>query len=288
MPSNPIVVHTIAEFAAVRAKLGADIGFVPTMGALHQGHGQLVQAARQAHETVVVSIFVNPLQFSDLGECEDYEKYPRELDADVAFLASHGVDVVFAPSVEEMYPSFPPQLWVRTGRMGEILEGASRPGHFDGVATVVSQLFHIVRPHTAYFGQKDAQQVAIIQRLVADLHFPLTIATVPIVRAASGLAESSRNVRLSTSGKEQAIALSRAMDRIVADFPKVDLDAIKSDVASSPGVDLDYLVLVHAADLTEVSEQTLDPAQRYIALTAAWVEGIRLIDAVYLPTSDPS
>ena len=150
-----VVARTIGQLRAAVAELPGAVGLVPTMGALHDGHGQLVSLAAGENTSVVVSIFVNPLQFTDLGDCDDYRHYPRDLDSDVAFLESLEVDVVFAPTVEEMYPDGLPQVWVRAGEMGERLEGASRPGHFDGVTTVVAKLFHLVRPDRAYFGEKD-------------------------------------------------------------------------------------------------------------------------------------
>nr|WP_254868111.1 pantoate--beta-alanine ligase [Corynebacterium sp. Marseille-Q2823] len=200
------ILTTKSELRAFRAAASGTVGLVPTMGALHDGHASLLRRAREENDTVVCSVFVNPLQFTDLGDCEDYRAYPRDLDADAALLDSLGVDAVFAPSVEEMYPDGTPRVWVRTGEMGSVLEGASRPGHFDGVATVVSKLFNLVRPDHAYFGQKDAQQVAVIRRLVADLDLPLEIISAPIVRAADGVA-----VRLAAAEREQrgaAAALS--------------------------------------------------------------------------------
>ena len=172
------------------------IGLVPTMGALHSGHASLMKLARQENELLVASIFVNPLQFEALGDCDDYRNYPRDLDADLKLLEECGVDIVFAPSVSEMYPTGIPLVWVRTGAMGEKLEGASRPGHFDGVATVVSKLFNLVRPDRAYFGQKDAQQVAVIRRLVADLDIPVEIRAVPIIRGAEINASPPKNAKM--------------------------------------------------------------------------------------------
>lgn len=283
--SRPQVITTCAELTALRATLDGDIGFVPTMGALHQGHARLIQTARDNHPVVIVSIFANPLQFADLGDCDDYRNYPRDLDADVALLQQLDVDYVFAPSADEMYPHGTPDIWVRTGRMGEILEGASRPGHFDGVATVVGKLLHLVRPHRAYFGEKDAQQVAVIRRMVEDLNFPVEIATVPIVRSAAGLAESSRNLRLSDTGRNHALALSRTLQQAAEQYPVLDLAALRENLAQSPGITLDYLLVARAADLSEVTEFPLDTTQDYLVLTAAWVEGIRLIDALPLPAT---
>ncbi|MDK8788472.1 pantoate--beta-alanine ligase [Corynebacterium striatum] len=263
----------LVEFRAQQDGQRRSVGLVPTMGALHAGHGSLIKAAREANDVVVVSVFVNPLQFSDLGECDDFRNYPRNVEADAAFAESLGTDVVFAPSVEEMYPSGTPLAWVRTGAMGEVLEGASRPGHFDGVATVVSKLFNLVRPTRAYFGQKDAQQVAVLRRMVADLDFPVKLVAAPIVRAADGLAESSRNQRLNDAERTQALALSRTLFGLRdGNFNSVE-EASKA-LDASDGVRVDYL--------TVVDPQTLKPvdvsARPALALVAAHVGPVRLID----------
>ena len=163
-----VLARSIAQLRSAVASLEGSVGLVPTMGALHDGHGQLISKAAAENTSVVVSIFVNPLQFTDLGDCADFRDYPRDLRADLDRLERLGVDVVFAPSEEEMYPGGVPQVWVRAGEMGERLEGAARPGHFDGVTTVVAKLFQLIQPDRAYFGEKDAQQLAIIQRMVAD------------------------------------------------------------------------------------------------------------------------
>lgn len=260
------------------------IGLVPTMGALHSGHASLVKKARAENDAVVTSIFVNPLQFEALGDCDDYRNYPRQLDADVALLREAGADIVFAPTVEEMYgPTGLPLLWVRTGEMGDRLEGASRPGHFDGVATVVAKLFNLVRPDRAYFGQKDAQQVAVIRRLVADLDFQLDIRAVPIIRAADGLAESSRNQRLSHTDRANALVLSRvlfALDERVKAGQPLDIDAARAQLRDAEGVRLDHLELVDAATLEPLTVAVLDrPA---LVVAAIHVGPVRLIDNIEL------
>ncbi len=267
----------LVEFRAQQDGQRRSVGLVPTMGALHAGHGSLIKAAREANDVVVVSVFVNPLQFSDLGECDDFRNYPRNVEADAAFVESLGADAVFAPSVEEMYPSGTPLAWVRTGAMGEVLEGASRPGHFDGVATVVSKLFNLVRPTRAYFGQKDAQQVAVLRRMVADLDFPVELVAAPIVRAADGLAESSRNQRLNDAERTQALALSQTLFGLRdGNFNSVE-EASKA-LDASDGVRVDYL--------TVVDPQTLKPvdvnARPALALVAAHVGPVRLIDNLEL------
>ena len=267
----------LVEFRALQDGQRRSVGLVPTMGALHAGHGSLIKAAREANDVVLVSVFVNPLQFSNLGECDDFRNYPRNVEADAAFVESLGADAVFAPSVEEMYPSGTPLAWVRTGAMGEVLEGASRPGHFDGVATVVSKLFNLARPIRAYFGQKDAQQVAVLRRMVADLDFPVELVAAPIVRAADGLAESSRNQRLNDAERTQALALSRTLfDLRDGKFNSAE-EASKA-LDASDGVRVDYL--------TVVDPQTLKPvdvnARPALALVAAHVGPVRLIDNLEL------
>ncbi|KKO78225.1 pantoate--beta-alanine ligase [Corynebacterium striatum] len=267
----------LVEFRAQQDGQRRSVGLVPTMGALHAGHGSLIKAAREANDVVVVSVFVNPLQFSDLGECDDFRNYPRNVEADAAFAESLGADVVLAPSVEEMYPSGTPLAWVRTGAMGEVLEGASRPGHFDGVATVVSKLFNLVRPTRAYFGQKDAQQVAVLRRMVADLDFPVELVAAPIVRAADGLAESSRNQRLNDAERTQALALSRTLFGL-RDGKFNSVEEASKALDASDGVRVDYL--------TVVDPQTLKPvdvnARPALALVAAHVGPVRLIDNLEL------
>ncbi|OFQ45522.1 pantoate--beta-alanine ligase [Corynebacterium sp. HMSC076D02] len=274
------VFETISQlrtFRAEQAAAGRSVGLVPTMGALHAGHGALVKRARQDNDVVVVSVFVNPLQFSDLGECDDYRNYPRDLEGDAKFLELIGVDAVFAPRMEQMYPSGTPLVWVRTGRMGEVLEGASRPGHFDGVATVVTKLFTIVQPTRAYFGQKDAQQVAVIRRMVADLDLPVEIVAAPIVRAADGLAESSRNQRLSTKERDQALALSRTLFAL-RDGAFADVTQAAAALDASEGVKLDYLTVVDPKTLEPVAAA----ARPALALVAAFVGPVRLIDNLLL------
>ncbi|KQB87256.1 pantoate--beta-alanine ligase [Corynebacterium lowii] len=285
-----ILCHTIAELRSALAQYrgsgaSSSLGLVPTMGALHQGHARLIEQAVEHNEVTVVSAFVNPLQYANNGDCEDYRLYPRQPEADLRLLEELGVDIAFMPSREEMYPDGDPLIWVRTGEMGSRLEGASRPGHFDGVATVVSKLFHLIAPTRAYFGRKDAQQVAIIHRLVRDMNFDIEIAEVPIARTPEGLAESSRNQRLSAAEKEQALALSRTLfglrDRAAAGQP-LDLPGARNDLAHSPGVEVDYLVVVNPATLEPLSEAELghpltSPA---LALVAATVGSVRLIDNV--------
>jgi len=202
------VVRSVVELRAVLGPdRGREIGLVPTMGALHDGHRSLMNAARMANEVVVVSLFVNPAQF---GRGEDLDAYPRDEAHDVAFAEAAEVDLMFAPSVEEIYPDgF--DTWVEPGKIATYLEGAARPGHFRGVATVCTKLFHLVAPTRAYFGRKDAQQLAVVKKLVRDLALPIEIVACPTVRDADGLALSSRNVFLSPAEREVALALPRAL-----------------------------------------------------------------------------
>ncbi|WP_146359532.1 pantoate--beta-alanine ligase [Arthrobacter yangruifuii] len=265
------------------------LALVPTMGALHEGHASLMGAARADNDVVTASVFVNPLQFDDPA---DLERYPRTLDADLELLGRAGVDLVFAPSEEEMYPGGAPLVRVSAGAMGTRWEGAVRPGHFDGVLTVVAKLFHLAAPAVparfrAYFGQKDAQQVALIRRMVSDLSFNLEVVGVPIVRAADGLAESSRNRFLDAGQRQAALVLSRALqllkDRAAAGEP-LDLPAAVELVSAQPGVELDYFEVVDPQTLEPLPEDAGQPlAGPALALLAARVGPVRLIDNALLP-----
>ncbi|WP_231587679.1 pantoate--beta-alanine ligase [Corynebacterium comes] len=272
-----MLARSITKLRSAVASLEGSVGLVPTMGALHSGHEQLIARAAEENTSVVVSIFVNPLQFTDLGDCEDFRNYPRDLRADLARLERLGVDVVFAPTEAEMYPGGVPQVWVRTGDMGERLEGASRPGHFDGVTTVVAKLFQLIQPDRAYFGEKDAQQLAIIQRMVADLNFPVTVRPVPIIRGEDGLAESSRNQHLTPEARQQALVLPRTLaalrERATAGQP-LKLESARAQLRTAPGVELDHLEIVDAATLLPVDEVGAGA----LAVAAIHVGGTRLID----------
>lgn len=261
------------------------------MGALHSGHGALLQAAREHSDLVLASLFVNPLQFDDDA---DYQHYPRQLQQDLDFLTDNGVDLVFAPDLNEMYPDYPtgPLITVDTGELGRRWEGASRPGHFNGVATVVAKLFTILTPPAparleAWFGQKDAEQLAVISRLTADLNLAVGIRSLPVVRDECGLALSSRNQRLSTEDYGSALALSRTLftleERAAAGEP-LDIGGLRAQLEAAEGVELDYLVVVDPTTLLEVqpgsgliSEDGVLRAEA-LALTAARVGPVRLID----------
>ncbi|MCG2624243.1 pantoate--beta-alanine ligase [Arthrobacter sp. I2-34] len=276
--------------AAERHRSGrASQALVPTMGALHSGHAALVDAARGANDVVVVSIFVNPLQF---GEAADLQRYPRTLEADLDLLASAGADIVFAPAVQEVYPDGEPLVRISAGRLGETLEGASRPGHFDGALTVVAKLLHYALPalpadFRAYFGQKDAQQLALVRRMVADLDFPVEIVGVPIVRDADGLALSSRNRFLSPAEREAALVLSRSLHYLKGQADRhepLDLNGALAMIGSVPLVELDYLEVVDPASLAPLAFNCQDTpfTGEALALAAARVGPVRLIDNVRL------
>jgi pantoate--beta-alanine ligase len=279
-------VREVASSAELRAatdaarQRGAGVGFVPTMGALHAGHRSLLARARAENGFVVASVFVNPLQF---GPAEDLASYPRDREADRAILAEEGTDLAFVPSEGEMWPA-PPEVRLRVGGLADRLEGLVRPGHLDGVATVVAKLLHLVGPSRAYFGQKDAQQLAMVRRMVEDLAFPNQIVACPTVREPDGLAVSSRNRYLSAAERERATVLYRALTAGRAAFLAGQRDpgaveaAARDLLAGQPGVDPDYVALVDPV--------TFEPAKHaeagQLLTTAARVGRTRLIDNVIL------
>jgi pantoate--beta-alanine ligase len=275
------VVHTRADLEAARAGRFGETAVVMTMGALHDGHLALIQAARQTAKTVIVTIFVNPLQF---GPNEDFDRYPRSLDADLKLCEDADVDVLFAPSVEEVYPGGPPLVTVHPGPMGELLEGASRPGHFGGMLTVVNKLLNLTGPDLAYFGQKDAQQLALIRRMVLDFNLPVEIAGVRTVREPDGLALSSRNRYLSAPERRTALSLSRALaegaTHPTAAGIRAAARAVLDEAASAePPLVLDYLALVEPGNFHEVPD---DYTGNAVLALAARVGATRLIDNVPL------
>ena len=281
-----MLVHKISE---VKEKIkewnGLKIGLVPTMGALHEGHLSLIKKAKETCDKVVVSIFVNPIQF---GPSEDYDKYPRTLENDMELCNKERVDLVFAPSPSEMYGEnirlsndnltyvCPPFFYVNK------LCGKSRVGHFDGVCTVVLKLFNIVQPDCAFFGQKDAQQVIIIKKMIKDLNVPVQIIQCPIVREESGLALSSRNKYLSENGKKEALVLSQILNNIKACYKKgiTDIEALKETAYSylTDKHELEYLEILDKNTL----EENQNANENSIALIAYRVENVRLIDNIYL------
>ena len=275
-----------ASRAARRA--GKRLGLVPTMGALHEGHLSLVRAARRASDVVSASIFVNPTQF---GPNEDLARYPRSFERDCKLLESEGGDLVFAPTVEEMYPtsrdgSVRPAAatWVTVEGLSNKLDGRSRPGHFRGVTTVVCKLFHIVEPDAAFFGQKDAAQVAVVRRMVEDLNLPVEIVICPIVREPDGLAMSSRNAYLDPKQRQQALVLHRALARVQQMAERGELVAAtlaaagRREIASEPAVRLDYFELVDPDTLDPVA----DASRGALVAVAAYVGSTRLIDNIVL------
>jgi pantoate--beta-alanine ligase len=270
------LVHSRAEFIGARDALDRPVGLVPTMGALHAGHVALIEQARALCESVLVTIFVNPLQF---GPAEDLSVYPRTLEEDVLICERSGADVVWAPAVPDVYPDGPAQVRVDPGPLGGELEGAVRPTHFSGVLTVVAKLLNITRPAVAFFGEKDYQQLTLIRRMATDLELGVGIATVPTVREPDGLALSSRNVYLTAEHREQALALSRALRAgrdAAAGGPDAVLAAGSAVLAAEPGLAVDYLAL---------RDEQLGPAPESgpaRLLVAARVGRTRLIDNIGL------
>jgi pantoate--beta-alanine ligase len=259
---------------------GKRLGLVPTMGALHEGHLSLVRAAKKSCGAVVVSIFVNPTQF---GPNEDLGKYPRNFERDCGLLEKEGVDLLFAPGVEEMYPQGA-ATWVRVQGLSEKLDGRSRPGHFRGVTTVVAKLFHVAEPQAAFFGQKDAAQVAIIRQMVRDLDFPVEIVACPIVREADGLALSSRNVYLDAEQRKQAAVLNRTLQLVRKMWEEGESDPAKlvaagrEEMTREKMVRLDYFEIVNAHTL----DRDQSARKGDLVAVAAFVGTTRLIDNVVL------
>ncbi|MBZ5739243.1 pantoate--beta-alanine ligase [Nocardioides mangrovi] len=280
----PTVATTREELAALLADArgaGRCVGFVPTMGALHEGHASLMRTARQriAGGPLVVSIFVNPLQF---GAEEDLDRYPRTLDADLEVCAREGVDIVFAPSVEEVYPGGEPQVMIRAGALAKVLEGKSRPGHFRGVLTVVAKLFGLVRPDVAVFGQKDYQQLTLVRRMVLDLNMGVEVVGAETVREPDGLALSSRNRYLDPEQRHAASALSRAL-RAAQENARYGVEVARDEARAELRehlVDLDYLVITDP-DLGELPAD-VPPGTAARILVAARVGTTRLIDNMEL------
>src|SRR5580698_7882474 len=262
------------------ARSGKTLGFVPTMGALHEGHLSLVRASTSQCDVTAVSIFVNPLQF---GPTEDLAKYPRPIERDVALLEAMGADLLFLPSVEEMYPAGA-KTRVIVEELSNKLDGASRPGHFNGVTTVVSKLFEILRPDLAFFGQKDAAQVAVLRKMVRDLDMDVEIVVCPIVREKDGLALSSRNVYLSPEQRQQALVLHRSLMRVQHAADQGERDATKlrqigeQVIAEEPGVRLDYFAIVNPDTLDSMT----DTSKGALVAVAVYVGTTRLIDNILL------
>jgi pantoate--beta-alanine ligase len=271
-------IHALRSLIAEKRRKSDSIGFVPTMGALHNGHISLIKRAKAENALCVASIFVNPLQFNNT---EDFNKYPIQHETDIAFMEAAGCDILFMPSAEEFYPS-KPKLTIDIGRLDQILEGIHRPGHFSGVAIVVSKLFNVVMPDKAYFGQKDIQQLAVINQLVEELNFPISIISCPIVREQNGLAMSSRNTRLSETGKTTAAHIYKALCLME--------ETLKSQIQSIEEIrqigfdylnqfkefELEYLEIVDGRTLEVVKK--LNQTTTIAICIAIHLEGVRLID----------
>jgi pantoate--beta-alanine ligase len=275
LPGGPVVARTREELEQARAALTGDVAVVMTMGALHEGHATLIRTARRRARHVVVTIFLNPLQF---GPREDLSRYPRTFDADMEICRAAGVDLVFAPTPDVVYPDGDPGVRISAGPLGNVLEGQARPGHFDGMLTVVAKLMLLTRADSAYYGQKDAQQLLLIRRMVRDLDFPVDVVSVPTVREPDGLAMSSRNTYLTASDREVALCLSRSL-RAGADAasegPSAVRRAARAVLVAEPLALVDYLVLVHPSTLEDVPEWYRGEA---LLAVAGRVGTTRLID----------
>lgn len=281
-PSHPAVAVTRAELASARQRLEGEVAAVFTMGALHDGHRALLAAARRAAEQVLVTIFVNPLQF---GPAEDYDRYPRTLQADLAVCAQAGASLVFAPRPADVYPAGEPQVRICAGELGRRWEGAVRPGHFDGVLTVVAKLCLLTRPQIAIFGEKDAQQLALLRRMVLDLDLPVRLVEVRTVRDPDGLATSSRNVYLSPPQRACARRLPEALQAALAQAPNgvaAARQAARQVLDAAPGLSVDYLAVVQVATFEEIDD---GPAAGTRLIAAVRAGPTRLIDNVLLGTS---
>lgn len=257
------------------------IALVPTMGALHEGHLSLIKEAQQVADVVVCSIFVNPTQFNDPS---DLEKYPRPEENDLGLLQEIQCDVAFIPPVEEMYPETEGPWHLDLGDLEHVWEGEKRPGHFQGVTQIVYKLFRLVDPDMACFGQKDFQQVMVIQRLIDIKNLPITLHICPTVRNEEGLALSSRNMRLSAAGKHKALALYRSLRHIKQYFKDHDLNILRQEALEilhqEKEIDIEYLAICETRSLQEIDR--IDPDKKHVALLVAWVEGVRLIDNMLL------
>lgn len=276
----------LEEAVSAFRKDGHQINFIPTMGALHEGHLSLLEQGIQLGGKTVCSIFVNPTQFNDP---EDLKKYPRPLEKDIALLESVGCDLLFLPDVNEMYEDNEVEWNLDLGMLDRVLEGEKRPGHFQGVTQIVFKLFSAVQPDRAIFGQKDLQQFLVIEEMVRQKGLPVQLIMGDTLREESGLALSSRNVRLSEAGKKKALVISKALQHVQARMPivaegKLTLANLQQEamalIQNTPGVSLEYFALCDRATLLEADDST--PYDQLVALVAAWVEGVRLIDNIVL------
>lgn len=272
------IITSPADLVAWRTTRGGSVGFVPTMGALHRGHLSLIQASKARDDQTIVSVFVNPTQF---GAGEDFERYPRKREADISVCQKAGVDCLFMPDVEEIYPNADEVLLKAPAQAGFILEGAVRPGHFDGALRVVLKLLNLTRPTHAYFGQKDAQQLLLVQQMARDLFLPYEIVPCPTERDSDGLALSSRNAYLSPADRQEALKLSRALQEAMRAIMQGELESAKikeSALKILEGIELDYL---------EITDRSLRPLKRItkgntLILVAGRMGGVRLIDNLWI------
>lgn len=262
-------------------KVNKKIALVPTMGALHEGHLSLIREAKNSADIVVCSIFVNPTQFNDP---QDLEKYPRPIENDIALLKGETCDILFLPTVDEMYPSSD-EIWeIDLGELDNLWEGAKRPGHFQGVTQIVYKLFNLVQPDIACFGQKDFQQVMVIQHMIDLKQLPISLKIGPTVRSEKGLALSSRNSRLSEKGKEDALVLYRTLEQTRNNFGQKSLEQLQQEATASitatSTLTLEYFAICETRTLQQAMDK--DNTKEYVALVAAWIEGVRLIDNMLL------
>ncbi|QCX53553.1 pantoate--beta-alanine ligase [Elizabethkingia sp. JS20170427COW] len=267
---------SLVEYIAQLKKENKTIGFAPTMGALHQGHMSLYSIAKKENDIIVASVFVNPTQFNNL---EDLEKYPRTEENDLLLLENIGVDIAYLPRIQDIYPTETKSKSYDFGGIENEMEGAARPGHFDGVGTVVSELLRQVQPDNAYFGEKDFQQLAIIRKLVEIKNLKVNIHGAPIFRAENGLALSSRNARLTEKEKEEALILYQTLSQVKEWFPTMDYAEIKEKVAQifeNTPYELEYFLIADEKTLKELEEKS--PEAHYRAFLVVWISGVRLID----------
>lgn len=276
----------LQKIVSERKRRGEKVGFVPTMGALHQGHISLVQCAREKTDFVVASIFVNPIQFNIQS---DFDTYPITITEDKAKLADNGCDIVFIPSVEEMYPEKPAESY-NFGQMETVMEGACRPGHFNGVAVVVRRLFDLVQPDFAFFGQKDFQQLAIIKQLVAQLELPVQIVPCPTIRESDGLAMSSRNVRLNQEQRQASVRISSALRNAITGIFGTEQDSMVAQITDyinqDKNLDVEYISIVDSTTLQHIAGNDLTNA---VVCAAVFAGDVRLIDnMVFTETTQPN
>lgn len=271
---------TLIDYVERQREMGKKIGFAPTMGALHQGHLSLYKAAKKENDEVISSIFVNPTQFNNP---DDFQKYPKTLEKDLELLEKAGVDAVYVPNVEEMYPDGLNSKKYNFGGLENEMEGKYRPGHFDGVGTIVEELFRQVQPHNAYFGEKDYQQIAIIKKMVEKTKLPVKIHGVPTLREEDGLAMSSRNVRLTETQRKEATIIYETLTKVKEWFKVISLEEIKqrvTDIFRNSNFELEYFVIADEETLKEAN--AIDENKEYRAFIVAYADTVRLIDNMHL------